>query len=463
MAMNTIITKLGLDGTAFRRGLVTAEKDLNRIQGRLSRFGFGAIGFALVGSLFREMLNDARNAEGQLDKTQQALVGLGEGLDALRNGAKSALGAIVAGATQAIQATTNWTASLVLGREEVQRRIAESERALQIERDIAEWTKKSEDIARRRADAEKQIAGVRQQSAEFALSQLTLEEQLESRAKDQQAALDALLQTRKNSAEEAEALLLLERASLARARAQVAVDRELSAARAKAAKDQEDAQKKLQARRESLAQAQRDFEAEQLRRQDRILAIEQERNAINATIARNKGEQLDKEERLLNLSRELFRLKRDQNTEEERAQQAIADAQERLSKAERDLRDARAASAQGSFSEVLSGQRGTGADQANAQRIQREQERRQRLVDQLARQRQGGASQEQQDRVAQQIRDSFEREQALRERFSVAVRDDAKAMFEEQKKAVDEARKQVDAAQKMIDELKLVREAIKEL
>ena len=153
-----LIANLGLDTQQFSRSLKGAERGVNRFQGLMSKIGITA-GAMTITRFFMQVVRNARDAEGELDKNTAAVKRFADSMDSLSAGVMRA-GTNIVGTLNRIGETIGNNISILFGATHEQIREAEraSKGALEAEQRLAEVRAKHAAEAARAAEIQESNA-----------------------------------------------------------------------------------------------------------------------------------------------------------------------------------------------------------------------------------------------------------------------------------------------------------------
>lgn len=142
--MSSIRAAFGLDTRDFRTKLKGAERSINRFRSLVGAIGLGAGAFQIV-RWFGSVIDNARNATGELNDNTAAVKRFAEGIDSAKTGAMD-LGTAVIGSLNRIGESIGGVINSIRGVEEVSAEVAKkaADDAVQAEERLAEARKRHE-------------------------------------------------------------------------------------------------------------------------------------------------------------------------------------------------------------------------------------------------------------------------------------------------------------------------------
>jgi hypothetical protein len=387
----SITARLGLDPTAFERGLARANKAVGGLAkvGAAMQFG-AAAGVGALGALFTSVMQRARDSEGALDKNTAAVKRYAQAWDDLKKGAVEAGTAMLGSLNRAGEATGNALNRFFRGETREDQADADRSGAAAVERERALAALRAANSPEKVAAAQAALAAAQAKADYEAMDRAEKIAHMGARIWE----LDQQIADAKFRGADMAAL------QLEQFEAQLTVDK----LRAETSKQEGEARKKamdeLAAAQKKLAEAEADYAYDQLSNSQQLAALQSEILRIDQAINQEGATALQRTELMIQRTETLRRLDAARArvaAEQQTKLQQTLETQNKLFDAAKNLQDRtqdragagsafgianrdRVAPTLGELAEEGS-QRGTASERSRARRIDRKEAEARRRFD----------------------------------------------------------------------------------
>lgn len=466
--------RMNLDKAGFDQKLGQSEKKLNQFQSRLSRIGLGRLGpFAILAAgvkTFMDGLDHIRNNDAFTEQERRAknMVDSWDGnMENMKSGWGKFSGAVASGAIsffQNVGGMIKATGAMLSGGDLKQAVIdhrtmnEEAGKAVRYAREMEEINNRIEKQKSERLQMEKEIAAIQQRQVDFQFSQQTNVEQLIALTDEQYAIGQEIITLNKQSLDTTSKRLELERTKLAIMQTLARVEADEARKRDEDAKDATRIEElkirnaeQLQAARESLGAAEREFSFNQLRDADKLEDIQKRINDLKEIANDETLDGIEAQREIMRLNQQSLDIESRRNDELSRAKQGYAEIRQSIAGIEAEIRKAQSGIDTFSLEDAAAGRAGTGRGQRDARRVMDLEGRQDQDRDKLARALERGDT----DRVTELTKRMEERQSR-----AMGLRKSIVGLDATDKDPIAALQSQLDIQRKSLEELIKIRQEL---